>query len=81
MANQTIEFSGNKTYLQRRDALAVEVYRFMRDCDRRGVRRMQALQMIREKFEVYSTATIYGYVRRGAHLCGEPVIDKREAKR
>lgn len=81
MANQTIEFRGNKTYRQRRDALAVEVYRFLRDCDGKGVRRMQALQMIREKYDVYSTATIYGYVRRGAQLLGEPVIDRREAKR
>lgn len=76
-----LEFEGLESYADRRNRIAVEVYRLIRECDEKGVRRTEAIAEVRQRFAIYSTNTIYQYLRLGASLSGVALVDRRAMKR
>lgn len=77
MGTNKIELPGIQTAAERRDRMAVEVYRFVKRADANGMGRLAAIAQIRQIYHIYSTYTIYNYMRRGAELLGEKITDGR----
>lgn len=77
MGTKRIELPGIQTAAERRDRMAVEVYRFIKRADANGMGRLEAIAQIRQIYHIYSTYTIYNYMRRGAELLGEKITDGR----
>lgn len=77
MGTKMLELPGVPTAAERRDRMAVEVYRFVKRADANGMGRLAAITQIRQIYHIYSTCTIYNYMRRGAELLGEKITDGR----
>lgn len=75
-----LEIEGLESYADRRNRIAVEVYRLIRQCDEKGIGRTEAIAQVRHRFAIYSTNTIYKYLRLGASLSGVALVDRRAAK-